>query len=263
LVLLAAVRAFNAARFDRSGIIAVGMPCFETVSSVKNNARRLAEAYGASYREIDLTESMRGHSIAIGIDENERGEAYENALSRERARTLFDIADREDGIVLGTCDLSEDALGQTAYNGTRCSMYGLNARVPKTMVRRIIKHEADNCGDELISGVLREVLNAPVQRNEDLTGPYELHDFFLYYFCRYSFRPAKILRAASRAFEGIYTAAEIKEWLAVFIDRFFASRFKRSCGPDSAGAGVISLSPRTGFNVPSDASVKLWLDDIS
>ncbi len=267
LALIVTVHAFDMLSLDRKGIIAVTMPCFGTTSRTKNNAHSLAEVYGVTLREINITASVRQHFADIGQNENEYDAAYENAQARERTQVLMDIANKENGIVIGTGDLSELALGWATYNGDHMSMYGVNASVPKTLVRHITAYEMRTTEDKALSAVLEDILNTPVspellppkdgeisQRTEDIVGPYELHDFFLYYFVRCAFSPSKILRLAEAAFAGQYDKETVKKWLKVFMKRFFTQQFKRSCLPDAPKVGSVTLSPRGDFRMPSDAS---------
>ncbi|MCL2055405.1 MAG: NAD(+) synthase [Oscillospiraceae bacterium] len=272
LALIAAVNTFERQALDKSDIITISLPCFGTSERTKNNARKLAEAYGVTFREINITDTVSSHFKDIGLDESNRDTAYENAQARERMQVLFDIANMERGIVLGTGNLSELALGWSTYGGDSMSMYGINAGIPKTLVRKMIEIEAENCSDdENKKQVLLDILNTPIspellpgsQKTEELIGPYELHDFFIYYFLRYSFSPSKILRIAVKTFEGEYAEAEIKKWLAVFIKRFYGSQFKRNCMPDGASVLGLSLSSRTGLKMPSEATVKLWLENFN
>ncbi len=272
LALIVAVRAFDRLGIDRSGITAVSMPCFGTTGRTKNNAQQLAQAYGVSFREIPIAQSVRQHFADIGHLESVHDVTYENAQARERTQVLMDIANQTGGIVIGTGDLSELALGWATYNGDHMSMYGVNASVPKTLVRYLVAYEAQNAQPTL-GGVLRDVLDTPVspellppvdgkisQKTEELVGPYELHDFFLYYFVRCGFDPAKIYRLARGAFAGVYDNATILKWLQIFLKRFFAQQFKRSCLPDGPKVGSVTLSPRGDWRMPSDAAAQLWLD---
>jgi NAD+ synthase (glutamine-hydrolysing) len=272
LALIVAVRAFDRLGIDRSGITAVSMPCFGTTGRTKNNAQQLAQAYGVSFREIPIALSVRQHFADIGHLESVHDVTYENAQARERTQVLMDIANQTGGIVIGTGDLSELALGWATYNGDHMSMYGVNASVPKTLVRYLVAYEAQNAQPAL-GGVLRDVLDTPVspellppvdgkisQKTEELVGPYELHDFFLYYFVRWGFEPAKIYRLARGAFAGVYDNATILKWLQIFLKRFFAQQFKRSCLPDGPKVGSVTLSPRGDWRMPSDAVAQLWLD---
>jgi NAD+ synthase (glutamine-hydrolysing) len=267
LALIVTVHAFDRLHLDRNGIIAVTMPCFGTTKRTKNNACELAKAYGVQLREVNISASVRQHFADIGQSEDVHDVTYENGQARERTQVLMDIANKENGIVIGTGDLSELALGWATYNGDHMSMYGVNASVPKTLVRHLTAYERDTVSDKALAAVLDDVLNTPVspellppsegeisQKTEDIVGPYELHDFFLYYFVRCTFSPEKILRLAEVTFEGKYDKDTIKKWLNTFMRRFFTQQFKRSCLPDSPKVGSVTLSPRGDFRMPSDAS---------
>lgn len=274
LALLVCLESFRILGRDVSGIIAVTMPCFGTTHRTHSNAQTLAEAAGVSFREISIEKSVRQHFADIGHDENIHDVTYENAQARERTQVLMDVANQSGGIVIGTGDLSELALGWATYNGDHMSMYGVNASVPKTLVRYLVAasaDEAEHSGNTQLAAVLRDILDTPVspellpaqegeiaQKTEELVGPYELHDFFLYYMLRWGFGPEKIYMLACRAFDGRHTHKIIRQWLSVFFRRFFAQQFKRSCLPDGAKVGTVSLSPRGDWRMPSDASLKLW-----
>ena len=282
LALLVTVRAFDALGLPRAGIHAVSMPGFGTTSRTKSNAERLAEQLGVDFRTIAIGEAVRAHFADIGHDPAVTDVTYENAQARERTQVLMDLANEVGGFVIGTGDLSELALGWATYNADHMSMYGVNAGVPKTLVRHLVAHAADVLGGEA-AAILRDVLATPVspellpptgegdiaQRTEDLVGPYELHDFFLYHMMRFGFAPGKIYRMACRAFatpagEGApaYEPATILFWLRTFYRRFFAQQFKRSCLPDGPKVGSVSVSPRGDWRMPSDASAALWLAEI-
>lgn len=275
LALLVTVRAFDMMGRDRREITAVSMPCFGTTGRTRSNASKLCAELGVSFREIDITQAVTLHLRDIGHDINVHDVTYENAQARERTQVIMDIANSQGGILVGTGDLSELALGWATYNGDHMSMYGVNASVPKTLVRYIVRYEADRAGRGLAE-VLEDILDTPVspellpaqadgsiaQKTEDLVGPYELHDFFLYYMLRFGFAPGKILRLAQYAFKGEYGDDVIKKWLRVFIRRFFAQQFKRSCMPDGPKVGSASLSPRGDWRMPSDASGRLWLREL-
>ena len=279
LALLAAVQAFRLLGRDASGIIAVTMPCFGTTERTLKNARQLAQAVGASFREIPIAAAVRQHFSDIGHNEAVRDVTYENAQARERTQVLMDIANQAGGIVIGTGDLSELALGWATYNGDHMSMYGINASVPKTLVRHITAAaatDAEAAGNARLAAVLRDILDTPVspellpaengtisQKTEELVGPYALHDFFLYYMLRWGFGPKKIYALARRAFGAEYDAHTVLHWLSVFCRRFFAQQFKRSCLPDGAKVGTVSLSPRGDWRMPSDASQALWQAEIA
>ena len=275
LAILVAVRAIDALKRSRKDIIAVTMPCFGTTSRTKNNSVLLAESLGVTLKEINITDSVRSHFKDIGQDESVTDVTYENSQARERTQVLMDVANKTGGIVIGTGDLSELALGWATYNGDHMSMYGVNASVPKTLVRFIVGSVADEVGGET-GKVLKDILATPVspelipavdgeisQKTEDIVGPYELHDFYLYYFLRAGFAPSKIFEVAKRTFNGVYDEKTIYKWLEIFIKRFFAQQFKRSCLPDGVKVGSVSLSPRGDWRMPSDASVALWLKDLS
>ncbi|MCM1577990.1 MAG: NAD(+) synthase [Ruminococcus sp.] len=275
LALIVTVRAFDMLGLDRGGIIAVTMPCFGTTNRTKSNALILAESYGAESREIDISGTVRSHFKDIAQSEDVHDVTYENAQARERTQVLMDIANQCGGIVIGTGDLSELALGWATYNGDHMSMYGVNGSIPKTLVRHLVDYEARQ-REERLSAVLRDILDTPVspellppdkngeiaQKTEDLVGPYELHDFFLYYTVRWGFTPKKILRIAKIAFHGDYEEDVIEKWLKVFIKRFFGQQFKRSCLPDGPKVGSVTLSPRGDWRMPSDASAELWLSEL-
>ncbi|MDR1730950.1 MAG: NAD(+) synthase [Synergistaceae bacterium] len=273
LALLVTARAFLRLGRPVSEILAVTMPCFGTTRRTKSNALRLCEALGVECREIDVTESVRTHLRDIGVSEEVRDVVYENAQARVRTLTLMDLANREGGIVVGTGDLSELALGWTTYNGDHMSMYGVNAGVPKTLVRHIVGYVAEVTPS--LTEVLTDILATPVspellppsgddisQRTENIVGPYELHDFFLYHVVRRGSSPARIYALAAAAFEGRYSSGEILTWLREFFRRFFAQQFKRSCLPDGPKIGSVSLSPRGDWRMPSDAVCEAWLKEL-
>ena len=275
LALIVTVHAFDMLGLDRKGIVTVTMPCFGTTSRTKNNAYYLAEAYGVTLKEINIAAAVRQHFADIGQDESNLDVTFENAQARERTQVLMDIANMMNGLVIGTGDLSELALGWATYNGDHMSMYGVNGSVPKTLVRHLVAFESSNTEDTKLSEVLRDILDTPVspellppkegeisQKTEDIVGPYELHDFFLYYLVRCGFAPSKIFRIAEKTFDGIYDSETIKKWLTIFVRRFFTQQFKRSCLPDGPKVGTVSLSPRGDWNMPSDACVRLWLEDL-
>ena len=275
LALIVAVHAFDMLGLDRKGILTVTMPCFGTTNRTKNNALSLADAYGATLKEIDITASVRQHFTDIGQDESVTDVTFENSQARERTQVIMDIANKTGGIVIGTGDLSELALGWATYNGDHMSMYGVNAGVPKTLVRHLVSYESANTEDKQLSEVLSDILATPVspellppaegeisQKTEDIVGPYELHDFFLYYMVRCGFPPQKILRIAEQSFSGRFDRDTIKKWLTVFLKRFFSQQFKRSCLPDGPKVGSVTLSPRGDWRMPSDACVKLWLENL-
>ena len=275
LALLVAVRAMDILGRDRHDIKAVTMPCFGTTKRTKSNAVRLCEELGVSVSEINITAAVRQHFADIGHDESILDVTYENCQARERTQVLMDIANKTGGLVIGTGDLSELALGWATYNGDHMSMYGVNTSVPKTLVRYIVRYEAEKSGGAL-AGVLYDILDTPVspellpakengeiaQKTEDLVGPYELHDFFLYHMMRFGSSPAKIFRLAKYAYAGAYTDDTILHWLKTFVRRFFIQQFKRSCMPDGPKVGTVTLSPRGDLRMPSDASFAVWMKEI-
>ena len=275
LALLVTALAFDRLGKDRSCITAVTMPCFGTTDRTYNNACELTRRLGAKLREVDIKNAVRGHFADIGHDENVHDVTYENSQARERTQVLMDIANQLGGMVIGTGDMSELALGWATYNGDHMSMYGVNGSVPKTLVRHLVRYYAGICKDERISEILLDVLDTPVspellppkdgeiaQKTEDLVGPYELHDFFLYYILRYGFSPAKIYMMAQCAFGLEYDKETIKKWLQTFYRRFFAQQFKRSCLPDGPKVGSVGVSPRGDLKMPSDACAALWMKEM-
>ena len=274
LALLVSARAFKRLGLPPEGILAVSMPGFGTTGRTKSNAQRLAEEIGARFREIPIGESVNLHFRDIGHDPENRDVTYENAQARERTQVLMDLANQSGGMVVGTGDLSELALGWATYNGDHMSMYAVNGSVPKTLVRYLVRHVSQESGGQL-SAVLEDILDTPVspellppvegeisQKTEDIVGPYELHDFFLYYLLRFGFGPGKIFRMALQAFEGSYDRGTVLKWLKVFCRRFFTQQFKRSCLPDGPKVGTVTLSPRGDWRMPSDASAALWMREI-
>ena len=274
LALLVAARAMDKLGRKRKDIIAVSMPCFGTTERTKGNAELLAEQTDVAFREINITESVRSHFKDIGQNENVTDVTYENSQARERTQVLMDIANKTGGLVVGTGDLSELALGWATYNGDHMSMYGVNASVPKTLVRYVIAHVAETSKGKT-KKVLEDILATPVspelipaengeikQKTEDIVGPYVLHDFFLYHFVRSGFSPAKIFKIAEKTFEEEYDSATIYKWLEVFVKRFFAQQFKRSCLPDGVKVGSVALSPRGDWRMPSDCSADVFLKDL-
>ena len=263
---------------DRKDIIAVTMPCFGTTARTKNNATVLCEELGVDFREVNIFAAVEQHFKDIGHDSQNRNVVYENAQARERTQVLMDIANAENGIVVGTGDLSELALGWATYNGDHMSMYGVNGSIPKTLIRHVVRYFADSAcenGETALANALYDVLDTPVspellpanengeiaQVTEDLVGPYELHDFFIYNFVRYGYCPKKLFRLANIAFEGVYDEVTILKWLEVFTRRFFAQQFKRSCLPDGPKVGSVALSPND-FKMPSDVKSAVWLREI-
>ncbi len=276
LALLVCVEAMKLLDRPASDIIAVTMPCFGTTKRTRTNAERLCELLGTQLRVIDIAASVKQHFRDIGHDESVHNVVYENGQARERTKILMDIANAEGGMVVGTGDLSELALGWATYNGDHISMYGVNASVPKTLVRHIVKYYAGTVSDPQLSEVLMSIYDTPVspellpadengniaQITEDLVGPYELHDFFLYNGIRWAFPPKKVFRLAEYAFGDSYDRETILKWLRTFYRRFFSQQFKRSCLPDGVKVGSVTLSPRGDWRMPSDASAALWLREI-
>ena len=276
LALLVTVRAFDLLGLDRAGVIAVTMPGFGTTDRTYNNACELARTVGAELREVGIAAAVRQHFADIGHDESIHDVTYENSQARERTQILMDVANQEGGLVIGTGDLSELALGWATYNGDHMSMYAVNASVPKTLVRHLVRYVADTCGNEVEKNVLLDVLDTPVspellpatgdgtisQRTEDLVGPYELHDFFLYEVLRRGTSPRKVYRLARHALGETYDDETILSWLKVFYRRYFAQQFKRSCLPDGPKVGSAAVSPRGDLRMPSDACATLWLSEL-
>ena len=272
LALIVLVHAFDMLGLDRKGILAVTMPCFGTTARTKGNAEKLADAYGVTLQTVDIKAAVDQHFSDIGQSKDDLSVTFENGQARMRTLVLMNLANKTGGMVVGTGDLSELALGWATYNGDHMSMYGVNASIPKTLVRYLVAYEADRTMGEL-SDVLYDVLDTPVspellppkdgeisQKTEDLVGPYELHDFFLYYMLRFGYPPRKIYRIARKTFAGAYDDATIKKWLVTFIRRFFTQQFKRSCLPDGPKVGTVTLSPRGDWRMPSDACAALWLE---
>lgn len=272
LSLLVTARTFDMLSIPRTNIDAVTMPCFGTTDRTYQNAVSLTKKLGASLREIPIKEAVTVHFGDIGQNPDNHDVTYENSQARERTQVLMDVANQINGLVIGTGDMSELALGWATYNGDHMSMYGVNAGVPKTLVRHLVRYYADTCGDSGLSDVLTDILNTPVspellppengsiaQKTEDLVGPYELHDFFLYHILRFGYSPRKVLRIAELAFAGEYERKVILKWLKTFYRRFFSQQFKRSCLPDGPKVGSVALSPRGDLRMPSDACVSLWM----
>ena len=275
LALLVAARAVDRLNLPRTCITAVTMPCFGTTDRTYNNACELTRRLGAQLREVDIKEAVNIHFRDIGHDSSVHDVTYENSQARERTQILMDVANQTCGMVIGTGDMSELALGWATYNGDHMSMYGVNVSVPKTLVRHLVRYYADTCGDEELSAILLDILDTPVspellppengtisQKTEDLVGPYELHDFYLYYMLRFGFAPDKIFYLAKQAFAGEYDDETILKWLKTFMRRFFAQQFKRSCLPDGPKVGTVAVSPRGDLRMPSDACAKLWMDSL-
>ena len=275
LALLVAVRAMRLLNRPLSNILAVTMPCFGTTGRTRANSEKLCRLLGVTFKEVNITAAVNQHFSDIGQSPDSLDVTFENSQARERTQVLMDIANKTSGMVIGTGDLSELALGWATYNGDHMSMYAVNSSVPKTLVRYIIRHEAESADSELKS-VLLDILDTPVspellpadekgeiaQKTEDLVGPYELHDFFLYHILRNGESPKKIYRLALIAFCGDYDKGTIKHWLTVFIKRFFSQQFKRSCLPDGPKVGSVTLSPRGDWRMPSDASAESWLKEL-
>ena len=271
LALLVMVKTFDRMGLDRRGIIGITMPGFGTTDRTYNNALTLMKQLGVTIREISIAKAVTQHFEDIGHNTKQHDTTYENSQARERTQILMDVANKENAIVVGTGDLSELALGWATYNGDHMSMYGVNAGVPKTLIRYLVCYVAG----EMATEVLLDIVDTPIspelipadekgnikQKTENLVGPYELHDFFIYYFLRFGFRPAKIFLLAQHAFAGTYDDAVIKKWLTTFCSRFFTQQFKRSCLPDGPKVGSVSLSPRGDWRMPSDASAALWLKE--
>ena len=275
LALLVTARAFDMLGRDKKDIIAVTMPCFGTTDRTYQNACEMSKKTGATLKEVPIAEAVNVHFRDIGQDPENHDVTYENAQARERTQVLMDIANRTGGMVIGTGDMSELALGWATYNGDHMSMYGVNASVPKTLVRHLVKYAADETTDEELKNVLYDVLDTPVspellppkdgdiaQKTEDLVGPYELHDFFLYYMLRFGYEPGKIFRLAETAFAGDYDRETILKWLKTFCRRFFSQQFKRSCLPDGPKVGTVALSPRGDWRMPSDACAAVWMKEL-
>ena len=273
LALLSTVATFDLLGLDRKGIIGVTMPGFGTTDRTYQNALTLMQELGITLREIPIRKACEQHFADLGLDPTERGAAYENSQARERTQILMDLANMEGGIVIGTGDLSEAALGWATYNGDSMSMYNVNCSIPKTLVRKLVEWKADNDTNKKVRATLHDIVATPVspellpadsdgniaQKTEDLVGPYALHDFFIYNFLRNGFSPAKIEYLALQAFNGEFTPEDIRHWLKVFLKRFFSQQFKRSAAPDGPKVGSVSLSPRGDLRMPSDAIVAEWL----
>ncbi len=279
LALLVCVKTFDKLKMDRKGIVGVTMPGFGTTDRTYNNAINLMKSLGITLMEISIAKAVTQHFKDIGHDAAVHDVTYENSQARERTQILMDLSNQLGGLVVGTGDLSELALGWATYNGDHMSMYGVNASVPKTLIQYLVRYVAEverkEKGDQKTYEILMDVVNTPIspelipadengnikQKTEDLVGPYELHDFFLYYFLRFGFRPQKIFLLAQHAFKGSYDDVTIKKWLTTFLRRFFAQQFKRSCLPDGPKVGSVSLSPRGDWRMPTDASSAMWLKE--
>ncbi len=276
LALIVAVRAFDALNIPRKNILGITMPGFGTTGRTYNNAVSLIKAMGISFKEISIKEACIQHFNDIGHDGKTTDITYENTQARERTQILMDMANQTNGIVIGTGDLSELALGWATYNGDHMSMYGVNVSIPKTLVRYLVEWAANNTSDKKARKTLLDIADTPIspelipaneddticQKTEDCVGPYELHDFFLYHFIRFGASPGKILFLTKQAFHKKYSDNEIKKWLQTFLRRFFSQQFKRSCLPDGPKVGSISLSPRSDWRMPSDASAAIWLNEL-
>ncbi|MDD5901390.1 MAG: NAD(+) synthase [Lachnospiraceae bacterium] len=277
LALLVTCQAFELAGYEKKNIYTITMPCFGTTDRTYRNAISLAKELGTTVKEIPIAESVRKHFADIGHSEEVHDLTYENAQARERTQVLMDYAGMVGGLVVGTGDLSELVLGWATYNGDHMSMYGVNGSVPKTLVRYLVSYFADVTESEGLATVLRDIVDTPVspellppsgdgriaQKTEDLVGPYELHDFFLYYVLRFGFMPKKVFRLAKSAFAGKYEDETIYHWLEVFYKRFFSQQFKRSCLPDGPKIGSVAVSPRGDLRMPSDAVANAWLTDLA
>ena len=275
LALLVIARAFDRMGEKREKIHCVTMPCFGTTDRTYQNACKLSRCIGGELSEINIQEAVKLHFRDIGHSLEVHDVTYENSQARERTQVLMDLANQENSILVGTGDLSELALGWATYNGDHMSMYGVNGSIPKTLVRHLVRYYADTCEDETLKAVLLDILDTPVspellppkdgeiaQKTEDLVGPYELHDFFLYYMLRAGFEPKKIYRIACITFSGMYDKETILKWLKTFYRRFFSQQFKRSCLPDGPKVGSVAVSPRGDLRMPSDASARVWLEQL-
>lgn len=275
LALLVTVKAFELLGLEKKGICAITMPCFGTTDRTYKNAILMAQCLGVTLLEVPIRAAVELHFSDIGHDKNVHDLTFENSQARERTQVLMDIAGKNNGFVVGTGDMSELALGWATYNGDHMSMYGVNASVPKTLVRYLVSYFADTSRDQKLREVLMDVLDTPVspellppkdgeiaQKTEDIVGPYELHDFFLYYVLRFGFEPSKVYRLAKHAFQGRYEDQVILKWLKTFYHRFFTQQFKRSCLPDGPKVGSVSVSPRGDLRMPSDASGRLWMKEL-
>ena len=275
LALLVCVRTFDKMKLNRKGIIGATMPGFGTTDRTHANAVNLMAGLGITTREVNIVKSVQQHFEDIAQDPALHDTTYENAQARERTQILMDLSNKEKALVIGTGDLSELALGWCTYNGDHMSMYGVNVSVPKTLVEHLIRYVATTAS-EATAKTLLDIVDTPIspelipadvngqikQKTEDIVGPYELHDFFIYYFLRHGFRPAKIFLLAQKAFKGEYEDEVIKHWLSVFCRRFFSQQFKRSCLPDGPKVGSVSLSPRGDWRMPSDAANTLWQNEV-
>lgn len=270
LALIATVKAFDMMGLDRGNITCITMPCFGTTAKTRSNAVILSERYGCTVMTIDITAAVLQHFADIGQDPEVYDVTYENSQARERTQVLMDVANKNGGMVIGTGDLSELALGWATYNGDHMSMYAVNASVPKTLVRKLVEYTARTTDDSILSDTLKAILDTPIspelipgsQITEDFVGPYELHDFFIYNVLRWGSSPSKVYRLAKHAFAGEYSDETILKWLKVFYRRFFSQQFKRSCMPDGPKVGTVTLSPRGDWRMPSDACVRTWQEEL-
>ena len=276
LALLVAVRTFDKLGFDRKSIVGVTMPGFGTTDRTYRNAMTLMENLGITIHEINIAASVLQHFKDIGHDATVHDVTYENAQARERTQILMDLSNQLGGLVIGTGDLSELALGWCTYNGDHMSMYAVNVSVPKTLTQYLVRYVAESSVDDTSRRTLNDIVETPIspeltpaddkgdiaQKTEDLVGPYELHDFFLYYVLRCGFRPSKIYWLAQNVFNGVYADGVILHWLRIFYRRFFSQQFKRSCLPDGPKVGSVSLSPRGDWRMPSDAMSTDWLNEL-
>ncbi|MDE6605451.1 MAG: NAD(+) synthase [Clostridia bacterium] len=275
LALLVMVKAVDSLNMDRKSILAVTMPCFGTTSRTKSNAEILANGLGVDFKSVNISKAVERHFEDIGQSKETLDVTFENAQARERTQVLMDIANKEGGLVVGTGDLSELALGWATYNGDHMSMYGVNGSIPKTLVRYLVKYYADTCDSDDARKALLDILDTPVspellpskneeisQQTESIVGPYELHDFFLYYIIRWGYSPKKVYRIARDTFAGKYDKETLLKWLKNFYKRFFTQQFKRSCLPDGPKVGSVTLSPRGDWRMPSDANARLWLKEL-
>ena len=270
LALIATVKAFDMMGLDRGNITCITMPCFGTTAKTRSNAVILSERYGCTVMTIDITAAVLQHFADIGQDPEVYDVTYENSQARERTQVLMDVANKNGGMVIGTGDLSELALGWATYNGDHMSMYAVNASVPKTLVRKLVEYTARTTDDGILSDTLKAILDTPIspelipgsQITEDFVGPYELHDFFIYNVLRWGSSPSKVYRLAKHAFASEYSDETILKWLKVFYRRFFSQQFKRSCMPDGPKVGTVTLSPRGDWRMPSDACVRTWQEEL-
>ena len=275
LALLVCANAMQLLSRPMTDIVAVTMPCFGTTKRTKSNAVKICGALGVTLREINITDSVKQHFKDIGHDINDLSVVYENGQARERTKVLMNVANQTGGLVIGTGDLSELALGWATYNGDHMSMYGVNCSIPKTLIKHLVSYYSKITDNKQLRESLEDILDTPVspellpakdgeitQKTEDLVGPYELHDFFLYNGIRWGFAPSKVFRLALYAFDGAYDRETILKWLKTFYRRFFSQQFKRSCLPDGPKVGSVTLSPRGDWRMPSDACAALWLKQL-